>query len=180
MTAARNLGIVLTGGLAALMLVAGCGSDAGSSDAPGPGGASSMAVAGDVEGTFGGYATYTDASLELGQFAVAMTDNRSFALDLSIVAEDNAPPPAGRYTIGSGYGSDTVRVTFNQFKGGSFMNRNQYSPTGDAAGFLEITSSTDTGVVANFEFTARDDAGKQIAVTNGTFEARQVAGRVQQ
>lgn len=59
------------------------------------------------------------------------------------------------------------------------MNPAQYSPASDTAGFLEITSSSDTEVVATFEFTARDDAGKQITVTNGSFHAKQVKGGVQ-
>lgn len=176
----RNCTIALLVGVATLLLGTGCGSEAGETDASGPGGNSSMTVTGDIEGMFEGYATYTDASLALGQFAVGLTDNRGFLLDLSTAADDNAPPGEGRYNIGSGYGSDTVRVTFNQFREGSYMNPAQYSATGDAAGFLEITSSSETAVVATFEFTAENAAGDQITVTDGTFHARQVAGGVQQ
>jgi hypothetical protein len=139
-----------------------------------------MTVTGDIDDSFQGYAVYTDASLELGQFALSLTNNRNFALDLSIRVDDKAPPPEGSYAIGGGYGPDTVQATFSKFKEGSFINRTHYQAAGDAAGVLEITSSSDTEVVATFEFTGQNDAGKQIFITDGTFHARQVEGGIKQ
>ncbi|MFO7992756.1 MAG: hypothetical protein R6U69_01205 [Marinobacter sp.] len=141
-----------------------------------------MTVTGDIEDSFQGYAVYTDASLELGQFALGLTDNRNFALDLSIRVDDKAPPPEGSYAIGGSYGADTahVQATFSKFEDGSFMNPTQYRAGGDAEGVLEITSSSDTEVVATFQFTGQDNAGKQIAITDGAFHARQVKGGINQ
>lgn len=177
---ARYLRSTLLAAVAVLAVGTGCGSDVSSADTVGPGGVSSMTVSGDVEGTFQGYATYTDASLELGYFALGLTDNRSFSLDLTIAAPDNAPPPEGRYTISSGYGSDKVQATFNQFQEGSFMNPAQYPAAGATAGVLEITESSPAAVVATFEFNAQDKAGNAITLTHGSFHAKQVAGGIQQ
>jgi len=152
------------------------GTDADAAGANG-GGSGSVTVTGAIEGDFDGYATYTDASLELGNFSVSISDNRNFAIELSMQVDDNAPPPEGTYNIGTPLSADSFHVSFSKFEDGSFMNRTNFSSQDADAGTLEITSSSDGTVEGSFTFEAKNEAdGTQVRVTSDTFRAVQVKG----
>ena len=146
-------------------------------DAASDGGLGSMTVTGAIDGDFDGYATYTDASLEMGHFSVAITDNRNFAIELSRQVDDNAPPPEGTYTIGAPLSADSFRASFSKIEDGSFMNRTKFTTQEADAGTLKITSSSDDTVEGSFTFKAENEAdGTQVRVTGGSFRAVQVKG----
>ena len=138
-------------------------------------GSVSASVTGDVEGDFAGHATYTDASLEMNDFSMHLSDNQTFAISLTMRVEDNSPPPVGSYTIGRVAGPDEFYATYSAIGEGGMLDRTEYEPTGTGAGTLNITSSSDTEVTGKFEFSAEHE-DRSITVTDCEFQAIQVRG----